>query len=133
MARGADSGYFNSRSVIRRVQRERMVALAGPRSLLMQAAHPLAVAGLLAHSSALDDPYDRLARTAQVMNAITFGTREEADRLTGMVRASHRAVRGRLPESVGRFPAGSRYRADDPELLMWILYSLIDSNIVVYR
>jgi uncharacterized protein (DUF2236 family) len=50
-----------------------------------------------------------------------------------MVRASHRAVRGRLPESVGRFPAGSRYRADDPELLMWILYSLIDSNIVVYR
>jgi uncharacterized protein (DUF2236 family) len=133
MARGADSGYFNSRSVIRRVQRERMVALAGPRSLLMQAAHPLAVAGLLAHSSALDDPYDRLARTAQVLTAITFGTREEADRLTGMVRASHRAVRGRLPESVGRFPAGSRYRADDPELLMWILYSLIDSNIVVYR
>jgi uncharacterized protein (DUF2236 family) len=27
----------------------------------MQAAHPLAVSGLLAHSTAVDEPYDRLA------------------------------------------------------------------------
>ncbi|HEY2258970.1 MAG TPA: oxygenase MpaB family protein [Solirubrobacteraceae bacterium] len=133
MARRAAAGYFSSRSMIRHVQRERVVALAGPRSLLMQAAHPLAVAGLLAHSSALDDPYERLARTAQVLNAITFGTRAEADGLTRRVRASHGAVSGRLPEAVGRYPAGTPYRADDPELLMWILYSLIDSSVVVYR
>ncbi len=98
----------------------------------MQAAHPLAVAGLLAHSSALDDPYVRLARTAEIMNTITFGTRAEADRATRRVRAMHRAVRGQLPETVGRYPAGTPYRADDPELLMWILYSLVDSSIVVY-
>ena len=47
-----------------RIHRERAVALSGPRALLMQAAHPLAVSGLLAHSTALDEPYDRLARTA---------------------------------------------------------------------
>jgi uncharacterized protein (DUF2236 family) len=129
----ADSGYFTKLSMIRRVQRERAVALSGPRALLMQAAHPLAVAGLLAHSSALDDPYVRLARTAETMNAITFGSRAEADRLTGKVRAMHRAVNGRLPEAVGRFPAGTPYRADDPSLLMWILYTLIDSSVVVYR
>ncbi len=117
---------------MRRVQRERAVALAGPRALLMQAAHPLAVAGLLAHSSALDDPYVRLARTAEIMNTITFGTRAEADRATRRVRAMHGAVRGRLPETVGRYRAGTPYRADDPELLMWILYSLVDSSIVVY-
>jgi uncharacterized protein (DUF2236 family) len=128
----ADRGYFDNRSVMRQVQRERAVAVAGPRALLMQAAHPLAVAGLLAHSSALDDPYVRLARTAEIMNTITFGTRAEADRVTRRVRAMHRAVRGRLPEAVGRYPAGTPYRADDPELLMWILYSLIDSSIVVY-
>jgi uncharacterized protein (DUF2236 family) len=124
--------YFTDSSIIRRVQRERALALAGPRALLMQAAHPLAVAGLLAHSNALEDPYVRLARTAQILNAITFGSRPEADRLTRKVRAMHRAVRGRLPEAVGRYPAGSPYRADDPELLMWILYSLVDSSAVVY-
>ena len=126
-------GYFSSASEIRVVQRERAVALAGPRALLMQAAHPLAVAGLLAHSDALEDPYVRLARTARVMNAITFGSRQEADRLTRKVRAMHRAVSGRIPETVGRYPAGTPYRADAPELLMWILYSLIDSNIVLYE
>ncbi len=126
------SGHFTDESMIRRVMRERAVALSGPRALLMQAAHPLAVAGLLAHSSALDDPYDRLARTAEVMNTITFGKRAEADRLTAHVRAMHRRVRGRLPEDVGIFPAGTPYRADDPRLLMWILYTLVDSAIVVY-
>jgi uncharacterized protein (DUF2236 family) len=68
-------GYFDDSSVLRRVHRERVVALSGPRALLMQAAHPLAVSGLLAHSSALEAPYERLERTAQVMNAIGFGPR----------------------------------------------------------
>ncbi len=127
------TGYFSPGSVIRRVQGERAVALSGPRALLMQAAHPLAVAGLLAHSGALDDPYVRLARTAEVMSLITFGPRDEADRVTRRVRAMHRTVRGRLPEAVGPFPAGAPYRADDPRLLMWILYTLIDSSILLYR
>ncbi len=125
-------GYFNASSVLRRIHRERVVALSGPRALLMQAAHPLAVSGLLAHSSALDEPYERLERTAQVMNAIGFGTREEADRLTAGVRRAHSRVRGRLAADAGPFPAGTEYRADDPRLLLWILYTLVDSGIVVY-
>ena len=128
-----DETYFGPDAVIRRVQGERAVALAGPRALLMQAAHPLAVAGLLAHSGALDDPYARLARTAEVMSTITFGPRDEADRVTGHVRAMHRTVRGRLPETVGPFAAGTPYRADDPELLMWILYTLVDSSALLYE
>jgi uncharacterized protein (DUF2236 family) len=130
---GTSAGYFDDDSVIRRVLRERAVGLSGPRALLMQAAHPLAVAGLLAHSDALEDPYVRLARTVKIMNTITFGSRLDADRSTRRVRAMHRAVRGRLPENVGPYPAGTPYRADDPELLMWILYTLVDSAAVVYR
>jgi uncharacterized protein (DUF2236 family) len=130
---GRPRTYFDDSSAIRIVLRERAVALSGARALLMQAAHPLAVAGLLAHSDALEDPYVRLGRTAQVMNTITFGTRADADRMTKRVRAMHRAVHGTLPDSVGVFPAGTPYRADDPRLLMWILYSLIDSAIVLYE
>lgn len=130
---GPRPGYFNDNSMIRRVQRERAVALAGPRALLMQAAHPLAVSGLLAHSEALEDPYARLARTAEALSVMTFGPRAEADRIGRRVRAMHRTVSGRLPEAVGRYPAGTPYRADDPELLMWILYTLVDSASVLYR
>ena len=125
--------YFDDHSMLRRVHRERVIALSGPRALLMQAAHPLAVAGLLAHSSALEEPYDRLARTAQVMHAIGFGSRTEASEAARRVRAMHRKVRGRLRQPVGRFPAGTEYRADDPELLMWVLFTLVDSGLVVYR
>jgi uncharacterized protein (DUF2236 family) len=130
---GYAPGWFDDHSMLRRVHRERVIALSGPRALLMQAAHPLAVAGLLAHSSALDEPYDRLARTAQVMHAIGFGSREEANEAGRRVRAMHKRVRGRLRQPVGRFPAGTEYRADDPELLMWVLFTLVDSGIVVYR
>ena len=119
--------------MLRTVHRERVVALSGPRALLMQAAHPLAVFGLLSHSSALDEPYQRLARTAETMNTIAFGARADADRVTRRVRAMHQRVRGTLPEPVGVYPAGTPYRADDPELLLWVLFTLVDSALVVYR
>lgn len=128
-----ESSYFGPDSMLRRVQGERILALSGPRALLMQAAHPLAVEGLLAHTSALEEPYERLERTAQVLEAIGFGTREQADRMTRRVRAMHRRVRGALEDDAGPFPAGTRYAADDPELLMWILFTLVDSGMVVYE
>jgi uncharacterized protein (DUF2236 family) len=126
-------GYFTDQSMLRRVHRERAIALSGPRALLMQAAHPLAVTGLLAHSTAMDEPYDRLARTAETMSTIGFGTREEADRVTTHVRQMHARVQGRIKEPVGVFPAGTPYRADQPDLLLWVLFTLVDSGVVVYR
>ena len=99
----------------------------------MQAAHPLAVSGLLAHSTAMDEPYDRLARTAEVMSTIGFGAADDAERITAHVRAMHAKVRGRLREPMGRFPAGTPYRADQPDLLLWVLFTLVDSGVVVYR
>ena len=107
---------FSDGSAIRRVHRERVLALYGPRALLMQAAHPEAVRGLLSHSSSLEAPYERLARTAQVMDVVHFGTRAEAERVTRHVRAMHR-----------------RAGVDRPDWLLWVLFTLYDSALVVYR
>jgi uncharacterized protein (DUF2236 family) len=126
-------GYFTGDSMLRIVHRERALALSGPRALLMQAAHPLAVKGLLAHSTAIDEPYDRLARTAETMSTIGFGSREAADAITARVREMHSRVRGKLREPVGKYAVGTPYRADQPDLLMWVLFTLVDSGIVVYR
>jgi len=126
-------GYFTDRSMLRRVNRERALVLSGGRALLMQAAHPLAVSGLLAHSNSLEEPYDRLARTAEVMSTIGFGPKAEADRVTRGVRAMHRRVSGTIKEPVGPYPAGTPYSAGDPELLLWVLFTLVDSGLVVYR
>src|SRR4051794_28217422 len=118
--------YFTDESLLRQVVGHRLTGLSGPRALLVMAAHPVAFAGFFAHTGALDDPYARLQRTATVMNAVAFGPRRRADRLTAHVRAMHRRVRGELPEAAGRFPAGTPYRADDPELLLWILAALAE-------
>jgi uncharacterized protein (DUF2236 family) len=123
---------FHDGSPLRRVVGHRLTALSGPRALLLMAAHPVAFQGFFAHTGALDDPYARLQRTAVVMDAVAFGTRAEAERLTRRVRAMHRRVRGELTEDAGRFPAGTPYRGDDPELLLWILAALADSAQRVY-
>jgi len=124
--------YFDDTSMLRRVHREFAVALSGPRALLMQAAHPVAFEGFFAHSGALDEPYERLRRTAEVMNTIGFGSRADADRATRRVRAMHAKVRGELERPAGRFPAGTPFAADDPALLLWVLATLVDSALVFY-
>jgi uncharacterized protein (DUF2236 family) len=67
------------------------------------------------------------------MSTIGFGSKRDADRVTARVRAVHRRVRGRLRHRVGPYPAGTPYRAHDPELLMWMLSTLVDSALVVYQ
>jgi len=129
----SETGVFTDDAMIRRVHNEQIVAFAGPRALLMQAAHPVAFAGFFAHTGALDEPYERLHRTAKVVELVAYGPRDEAERRTRIVRGIHRRVRGELPEAVGRFPAGTPYAADDPDLLLWILATLVDSGLVVYE
>src|SRR5690349_11029414 len=124
---------FTDESMIRRIHGERAVALSGPRALLMMAAHPVAFEGFFMATGALEDPYERLRRTAMVMDAIAWGGVEEARRRTRHVRAMHRRARGVLPRDAGRFPAGTPWAADDPELLLWILACLADSAVLVYE
>jgi uncharacterized protein (DUF2236 family) len=90
------------------------MALAGLRALLLQALHPLAMAGVAAHSDFREDPWGRLFRTADYVGVTTFGTTVEARRAGAKVRGIHRRLRGVEPES------GQAYRVDDPELLRWV-------------
>jgi uncharacterized protein (DUF2236 family) len=125
--------YFTDASLLRRVHREKVVALSGPRALLMMAAHPVAFEGFFMATGSLDDPYTRLQRTAQVMDAIAWGTKADADRRTRRVRAMHARARGVLPAPAGPFPAGTPWAADDPDLLLWIVACLVDSAVLVYE
>jgi uncharacterized protein (DUF2236 family) len=131
----AEEGYFpRGGSVLRRVHGERVVGrLYGQRALLLQACHPLAFAGLTANTQGHDAPFRRLVHTAKTMETVFFGSRAEADRQTARVRAMHARVRGKIEEPAGRHPAGSPYRADDPEFLLWILACLADSAQAVFE
>ncbi|MEX0992761.1 MAG: oxygenase MpaB family protein [Solirubrobacterales bacterium] len=124
--------YFTPDDVIWRVSREMALMLGGGRALLMQAAHPLVVAGVDQHSNYRSGPWGRLERTMEAVWTIVYGTRGDADRTTARVRAMHRRVNGTIAEDMGPFPAGTRYDATDPDLLMWVHATLIDTAMLVY-
>ena len=131
----ADRGYFPAgTSILRKVHEERVVgALYGQRSLLMQATHPLAFTGLIDSTTGLDAPFRRLARTAQSMETVYFGSCAEADRVTAKVRRMHARVEGTIDRDAGPFKAGSYFSANDAHLALWILACLADSALASYK
>jgi uncharacterized protein (DUF2236 family) len=126
------ASYFTDDALLRRIHREKVVGLSGPRALLMMAAHPVAFEGFFQATGSHDDPYDRLRRTAEIMDTIAWGAKADADRKTAVVRRMHARARGTLPVDAGRFPAGTPWAADDPDLLLWIIACLVDSAALVY-
>jgi len=135
VVRDTDPGYFpRGESVLRRVHGAKVVGfIYGQRALLLQATQPLAFTGLIANTDGLRAPFARLARTAKTMERIWFGTRAEADQITARVRRAHSRVSGSIDRDAGPHPAGSTYRANDPEFLLWILACLADSAEVTYE
>ena len=110
----ADGGLFGPGSITWRVHADPLMGLAGLRALLLQALHPVALAGVTQNSSFREDPWGRLVRTAEYVGAVTYGSTVEAQRAGARVRGVHRRVRG-LDEQTGR-----AFRATDTDLLLWV-------------
>ena len=100
--------------------------VGGLRALVLQALHPLAMAGVAEHSGYRGDPWGRLQRTSRFLAATTFGPIDVAERTVAKVRAVHRTVHGTAPD-------GRSYRADDPHLLRWVHVAEVDSFLRAHR
>ena len=73
-----DVGYFGPDSVSWQVHKEVTVLFGGARALLMQAAHPLVIAGAGQTGMFERNPWKRLQRTLILTYTLTFGTKAEA-------------------------------------------------------
>ena len=127
MSDAADAaGLFGPGSVSWVVDRELMVVAGGSCALLLQAAHPVVAAGVVEHSTYATDPFGRLLRTLTSSFDVVFGTRTEAEATIRRVNAIHASVRGRLPDDE------TPYSALDPEALLWVHATLVDTALRVY-
>ncbi|MFN2465636.1 MAG: oxygenase MpaB family protein [Candidatus Dormibacteria bacterium] len=128
----ADPGLFGPGSVTWRVLREPMLILAGARALLLQAAHPHVAQGAIDHSAYADDPFGRLMRTYTWAGTVAFGTTAEARAASAGVNRLHRGVTGSLPRghATRRVRSGSGYSAMDPDLLLWVHATFVDTLLV---
>src|SRR6266852_1547074 len=92
-----DAGLFGPDSVSWRVHRETTVLFGGARALLMQAAHPLVIAGARETGFYERNPWKRLQRTLILTYTITFGTKEAADAAADRINQVHARVHGTDP------------------------------------
>jgi len=126
------AGYYGPGSITWRLGREAVLALGGNRAVLMQLAHPLVAAGVNDHSAFRRDPYGRFLRTYELTQAIIFGTRAAANKAAQTINQRHQHVRGTLGGAAGSFPSGAAYQAHDPDLLLWVHATLIDTVLQLY-
>ncbi len=120
----ADAGFFGPGSVTWRVSADLGRPVAGLRALMLQALHPLAMAGVDQHSNWREDPVGRLAATSGYLATITFGDRAAAERAAARVRRVHEHITG--TDTI----TGQRYEASDPALLLWVHATLVESGVV---
>jgi uncharacterized protein (DUF2236 family) len=119
----ADDGFFGPASVAWQVSADLARPVAGLRALLIQALHPLAMAGVDQHSGWRRDPVGRLAATSAYLATITFGERAAAAAAAARVRRVHDHVRG--VDAV----TGRAYAAGGPALLLWVHAALVQSSL----
>ena len=109
-----DPGLFGPNSLVWKVHGDFMsMMIGGISSLILQALHPLALAGVWDHSSFREDLKGRLGRTAFFIAATTYGNTEMATRAISRVRKIHDSLQGVHPD-------GRVYRVSDPHLLYWV-------------
>ncbi len=124
----ADPGLFGPDSVTWRIHSDPAMLLAGFRALMLQAVHPLVMAGFDDNSFFRGDPWGRLQRTGEWVATVTYGTTAEAERAGARLRRLHASLApGIEPES------GRSYRVDDPALLLWVHCTEVESFLSTYR
>lgn len=127
-----DDGYFGPGSAIWRVHREAVLGIGLGRAIFLQLAHPWVAQGIADHSTFRENALDRLAATITAAELLVFGSRAQADATAAHIRAIHTRIHGTLSQSVGRWPAGTPYSAEDPEALLWVLVTVMDTALVIY-
>ena len=109
-----DPGLFGPDSISWQVHGDfSSMLIGGISALMLQALHPLALAGVWDHSNFREDMLGRLRRTGQFISGTTFGSTRDADWLIDKVRTIHLQVTGTAAD-------GRPYAASDPQLLTWV-------------
>ena len=123
----SDDGFFGPASVTCRAGADLSAPVAGLRALMIQALHPLAMAGVDQHSDWRRDPVGRLAATSAYLATVSYGEKAAAERAAARVRRIHARVSGVDPVT------GRQYAASDPALLLWVHAALVDSTLAARR
>src|SRR3954447_10791210 len=117
---------FGPGSLTWRINGESVLLLGGGRALILQVAHPGVAAGVAQFSNYRVEPWKRLYRTLDTTLNIVFGDRETSAAASARLRRIHERVNGTDDRD-------EPYGALDPELLLWVHATLIDTSLTIYE
>lgn len=123
----ADTGLFGAGSITWRVHRDPALGIGGIAALFHEALHPVAMASVDQHSDFSHNAWVRLWRTTEWLFTVIFGSTAAAEAAAARVRRLHERISGVDPVT------GRPYRADDPDLLLWIHAVSVDYSLRAYE
>ncbi|MFV0407601.1 MAG: oxygenase MpaB family protein [Propioniciclava sp.] len=118
--------WFGPEDPIWQIHQDASMFVGGIAALLLQALHPLAMAGVAGHSGYRTDPWGRLRRTADYIAVTTYGTVPDATAVIAHINQVHHRVRGKDTRR-------RSYRASDPHLLRWVHAAEVWSFLQAYQ
>ena len=130
VAAGDEPGYFVPSDAPWLVHGGFGTLVGGIRALLVQALHPGTLRGVMDHSRYAEDPLGRLSGTIRWLTVTTFGSKTAVATEAGRVNRMHKRVTGTYEASDG---AEVRYRAADPDLLLWVHIAFMESFLVAHQ
>jgi uncharacterized protein (DUF2236 family) len=122
-----DPGLFGPRSVSWRIHRDPAFGVGGIAALFHEALHPVAMAAVDQHSDFSHNAWVRLWSTTEWLFTVMFGSTAAAEAAGARIRKLHERIRGTDPVT------GRTYRADDPDLLLWIQAVSVDYALRAYE
>jgi uncharacterized protein (DUF2236 family) len=87
--------------------------VGGVAAVVLELAEPRVRSGVWDHTRFRDEPLHRLQRTGHAAMLTVYGARSRTLAMIGHVNRMHAKI-------VGATPTGQSYRANDPELLLWV-------------
>lgn len=129
MLEGNDEGFYGPESAVWEVHGCVSTIVGGVRALLLQAAHPAALAGVSEHSRYQEDPLGRLAGTTKWLTITSFAATEFIEKEARRVNEMHKRVTGSY---IGKDGSKQDYAAKSSEYLLWVHCAFTDAFLKTY-
>jgi uncharacterized protein (DUF2236 family) len=126
-------GHFGPDSATWHIYRESVFLLGGVRALLLQVAHPAIADGVARFSNFEKDAFGRAIRTFLAMGTLYFGNKTQANAVGDRLFRIHSGITGSYLTREGDQNSSRNYTANDPDLLLWVHATLVDTSIRVYE
>jgi uncharacterized protein (DUF2236 family) len=127
------AGIFGPESITWKINREAALFLGAGRAALLQLAHPWVATALAQHSSLLNEPIARFQNTFRIVFTMIFGSLGQAFAAARHLHTLHTGIRGEMSDTVGAWPRGSHYEANEVAALRWVFATLVESAVLAYE